>query len=79
MRIWKEILIRMYADVPIGGINISNGYGERFILKVKANGEEKEIELGARKLLFIEDFFSKESEYEGVVVEIWPKEDDICE
>jgi len=79
MKIWKEVIVRMYAGVPIGGINIDNGYDKSFTLKVKANGEEREIELEDRKWIFIENFFSKESEYERVIVEIWPKEDDICE
>ena len=79
MNIRKEILIRMFADVPIEGVNVDNGYNKSFILKVKANGMEKELELGAGKWLPISDFFPKDSEYDRMIIEIWPKEDDICE
>jgi len=78
MKIRREIIVRMYADVPIEGVNIDNGYDKSFTLKVRANGAEKEIQLGPGKWLFISDFFDKDSEYDRVIIEIWPREDDIC-
>ena len=78
MKIRKEVLIRMFADIPFGGVNFDNGYDKSFILKVKANGTEKEIQLGAGEWLPISKFFNEDSEYDKVIIEIWPKEDDIC-
>jgi len=78
MKIRKEVLIRMFADIPLGGVNFDNGYDKSFILKVKANGTEKEIQLGAGEWLLISKFFNEDSEYDKVIIEIWPKEDDIC-
>jgi len=75
MKIRKEVLIRMFANIPLAGVNFDNGYDKSFILKVRANGAGKEIQLGARKWLSISDFFNEDSEYDRVIIEIWPKEE----
>jgi len=80
VRIKKEILIKIFADVKIGPcIEVINNLSESFLLKIKANGDEAEAILEAGRVVETDNFFPKDAEYDRMIIEIWPKEDDICE
>ena len=80
MQVKKEVIIKIFADVPVGpSIDIENWQDKSYILKIKANGDEEEIELGANRHIETGKIFPQDAVYDRMIIEIWPKEDDICE
>ena len=74
MRIRKEVIVKVFADVLVGpGINIENWLDKSYILKIKANGDEKECELEANTHVETDKLFPKDAEYDRMIIEIWPK------
>jgi len=75
MRVKKEVLIKIFADVPVGpSINIENWLDKSYILKIKANGDEAEAELEANTHIETGKIFPQDAEYDRMIIEIWPKE-----
>jgi len=80
MRVRKEVIVKIFADIPIGpSINIENWLDESYILKIKANGDEADVELRSNTHVETGKIFPENAEYDRMIIEIWPKEDDICE
>ena len=74
MRVKREVLIKIFADVPIGpSINIENWLDKSYILKIKANGDEAAVELEANTYVEIGKIFPKDAEYDRMIIEIWPR------
>jgi len=79
MRVRKEVIVKVFADVPIGpSINIENWLDKSYVLKIKANGDERECELEANRHVETGKLFPKDAEYDRMIIEIWPKENESC-
>jgi len=75
MRIKKEVIVKIFADVSIGpSIDIENWLDESYILKIKANGDEADVELRSNTHVETSKMFPKDAEYDRMIIEIWPKE-----